>query len=267
MEAALVKTVVRIALVMIAFQTGNQFASAQRNAMAIGHSVGRYLGYGWTKGGYQAGYANHQFPVVKYVARNRGYVSNGLHYPYSPGYQPFSTMPSAPMMQSGTPNYGSVQRQDSMQGSVQQGAAPTPAPTEPPTPSEPPPEWLKKYLDENKQEKPEEVPAPEADLLAEPKSPSDIDNSPFRFKEELNNGLNDALDGTLDDSLDDSLDGGLDDGLGDDDMLLDSDDDDDLLLDDSFTYRRKQARPKKTAQTNRYQLAYPVQQYPHHWRR
>lgn len=259
MEAALVRTASRLALVLVICQVTTQTASAQRNAMAIGHSVGRYLGYGWTKGGYQAGYANHQYPIVKQVARNRGYVSNGLHYPYSPGYRPIQhTFMPAPTMMHQVP--GAMQHAPS-------GAQPTPAPKTPAKPTEPPPEWLKQYLDGEQKGAPEEIPAREEDVLAEPRSPSDIDNSPFRFKEELKKGLNDQLDGGLGNPADDDLEDALKGSLEDDDLLLDSDDDDLLLESDDFTYRRWLQQQRARIPSNRYKQAYQPQQPQYRWRK
>ena len=232
MESARRQPIRSSLLSLLVVLAGAEIVAAQGNAMALGHSVGRYLGYGWTKGGYQAGAKNHQWPIVKKVARKRAYVSNGLTYPYNPGYRP--TTFSAPMIQPQMPASSPV-----MGGNPQ----PTPAPQEPTKPAEPPPEWLKKYLNDGKAESKPEPPKPEDVINAEPASPSDRDRSPFRFDDEIE--PNEADD---------------------DDMLLD--DADDLLLDDSdeFTYLQ-QLRQKQAAERNRYKEAYQQYLLRNRWRK
>lgn len=107
---------------------------AQERGFPILNSMGRYLGYGYTQGGYHAP-ANGQLPLVRKMHPASDYPSGQLQYAYNRGYQP---------MRPHQANYGLPAMQPRMPAA---GPFPSPAqPTAPAQPAGPPPEWLKEYL-------------------------------------------------------------------------------------------------------------------------
>lgn len=274
--------------------------SAQDGALSRLNALGRYLGVGYTRGGYHAN-ANRQLPIVKLTHPASNYGSRALSYPYQSGYQPYIATQTGQALPAPT-------------NMSQPAPAPAPnAPAVPQKPAGPPPQWLKPYLNEDSTRR-EQLPAPAERSVPQTSDelpPPDVRGegpSPFRFDNEISpsdrlmpaeneaNELpspaqsNDALlpelnsdttgDNLLDDSSDALLEGGLDDSLegaveddlldnGSDplngDGLLNGDDsqnDDDLLLLDSddLSFRR-------VPRTNSPQRAVPVatnQMQSHH---
>ncbi|MFN3192255.1 MAG: hypothetical protein ACE361_17220 [Aureliella sp.] len=199
----------------------------QERGFPVINYAGRFLGYGWTKGGYHAP-VNAQIAVVKHRHPAHAYRSSGLQYPYSPGYQP---MRAAPV------NYGLPARQNQWnQGGYMQ---PTPAPAPPATqpqqlkpPAGPPPAWLEQYMEEKKTDDKEEIsPPPPTESNEALPQPSARRNAGDPF------GYDQSPESSPSDRSSDSL---LDEPTLDDNLLESGDDDDDLLLlDDDFTLRQR----------------------------
>lgn len=98
------KSIVNVLVVFLLFATGNSFA--QERKYPILNSMGRFLGVGYTRGGYHAG-ANGQFLIVKHRHPASDYRSRALAYPYQAGYAPV-TPAVAPQSPSGmTPRQAS----------------------------------------------------------------------------------------------------------------------------------------------------------------
>ena len=230
-----------IAVAVAATHTSPVVAQTGRVGSAL-QFAGRFMGYGYTKGGYHAP-ANQQLHFVRNHHPAHRYASSGLMYPYSPHYQP---------QRPHIPAYGLPMQHYAQQGVPQ---AMQSEPVQAPEPVGPPPEWLKQYLDKNKETaaedlpprlpdrvgdpvepvEPEEVPSTELgspydfdmDLGSEDLSPSDREatsqaeallEASGLDESDLEEGLLDT-DGLLEDSDLDSLDG-LDGGDSDDDLLL-----------------------------------------------
>lgn len=200
-----------------------QPAAAQHREIPIINTVGRFLGYGYTQGGYHSVTGRPIIQRKLHPASN--YRSTGLQYAYQPGYQPVRPrMPTHQPLPAATYGYGQSMSTLPQQPTV----APQPAPaasTAPPVPKEPPPEWLKKYLQQKQGEgapQPEEVPAGPAEAT----SPSDRPTDGL---------LEEPKESLLEEPKIDLLDEPADDLLDDSSNLLDDGEEDLLLFDDDFS--------------------------------
>lgn len=278
-----------IAVAVAATHTSPVVAQTGRVGSAL-QFAGRFMGYGYTKGGYHAP-ANQQIHFVRNHHPAHRYASSGLMYPYSPNYQP---------QRPHIPAYGLPMQHYAHQAVPQTVQS---EPVEAPKPVGPPPEWLKQYLEKNREEPAEDLPPRLPDRVGEPVEPEEVPStelgSPYDFDMDLSNedmspsdreatsqaealleasGLDESdleeglldTDGLLEDTDLDSLDG-LDGGES----------DDDLLLLDEITQRRRpptvgqlqlspntsrvrsiRVQPKKQSPTQRVQVTLPPKPLP-----
>lgn len=116
--------------IILALVSACSTGMAQEHDYPTLNSIGRFLGYGYTNGGYHSG-NNGQFDSLKKRHPASSYRSGSLLYPYQAGYQPRPI--HRPFSISSLPA-----RAVAEQPSV------VPAPVA--KPAGPPPEWLKKYM-------------------------------------------------------------------------------------------------------------------------
>ncbi|MFK7734490.1 MAG: hypothetical protein AB8B50_00580 [Pirellulaceae bacterium] len=229
-------------------------ALAQERGLPILNTAGRFLGVGYSRGGYHSP-ANGQFKVMRQLHPANAYRSSQLQYPYHPAYTPsrpaqaythgLPPAQGASIMQPYQNSLGFV----TPSNSTNQPSAATPQ--KPAKPAGPPPTWLEPMLNNGQpasrtqpDSKTEPVERPNAvedgadDLLTAPSdlkgdSKSNGKEDPFGFD------VSPEAEISPSDRPGDSL---LETPAGSDQLLDSMDDEDDLLLLDGDLSRRKTLR-------------------------
>lgn len=153
--------------------------AAQDHDFPTLNSIGRFLGYGYTNGGYHTG-NNGQWDAIKQRHPASSYRSSSLLYPYQAGYQPRQINRSFSM--------------SSLPSNVVVAQPPVvPAPVKKPV--GPPPEWLKKYMPGQAADaSPSDPSKTEGNLELLPAPTGEPRKPPARFEDEAPSPSDNLLD-------------------------------------------------------------------------